>query len=56
MIDYIKGTIAELNPTQIVVECGNIGVADEATTALVMLGFSKPAVGKAVIKAALQML
>jgi len=25
MIDYIKGTITELNPTQIVVECGNIG-------------------------------
>lgn len=25
MIDYIKGTIAELTPTEVVVECGNIG-------------------------------
>lgn len=25
MIDYIKGTIAELNPTEVVIECGNIG-------------------------------
>lgn len=25
MIDYIKGSIAELTPTEVVVECGNIG-------------------------------
>lgn len=25
MIDYIKGTIAELTPTEVVIECGNIG-------------------------------
>lgn len=25
MIDYIKGSIAELSPTEVVIECGNIG-------------------------------
>lgn len=25
MIDYIKGSVAELTPTEIVIECGNIG-------------------------------
>lgn len=25
MIDYIKGSIAELTPTEVVIECGNIG-------------------------------
>ena len=47
MIDYIKGILTELTPTDATIETGGVG---EAVSALTMLGFSAAASGKVVDK------